>query len=254
MHSLGFKSAGSSQDKSGPAQISSKASSAVGSVQPGTNQQSSTSTSSDKLVLSESDKLNGNNQPENAPGIPGGGKQAPGGGAGSEDGAQPVRRRAKPVCAAAKQPAARASMGAIIKGSVMDKVTHVFNHASGVSSSMGNANNSKTASSEKPVKPAPVPPNLAPSGKNNKDTVEQPVSVISANDVKQQLAAAAAAAGSTSPTGTNIPKGNFSLYIIANFNFELENCVRPFPSFLFLVYGSLNCSKLYGDKLCRINR
>ena len=234
MHSLGFKSAGSSQDKSGPAQISSKASSAVGSVQPGTNQQSSTSTSSDKLVLSESDKLNGNNQPENAPGIPGGGKQAPGGGAGSEDGAQPVRRRAKPVCAAAKQPAARASMGAIIKGSVMDKVTHVFNHASGVSSSMGNANNSKTASSEKPVKPSASPgvqpPNLAnPSGKNNKDTVEQPVSLISANDVKKQLEAAGA--GSTSPTGTNIPKGNFSPYI-QNYEIFFPFLIRKLCAFL----------------------
>ena len=201
MHSLGFKSAGSSQDKSGPAQISSKASSAVGSVQPGTNQQSSTSTSSDKLVLSESDKLNGNNQPENAP-IPG--KQATAAGGSGEDGAQPVRRRAKPVCAAAKQPAARASMGAIIKGSVMDKVTHVFNN--GVSS-MGNANNSKTASDKQPVKPVqPTPSAASPlnSSKNNKDTIVEPVgSVISANDVKQQLAGT-----SGSPTGINIPKGN----------------------------------------------
>ena len=46
--------------------------------------------------------------------------------------------RKKPVCAAAKQPAARASMSSIIKGSVMDKVTTVFNN--GVT--MGNANNS----------------------------------------------------------------------------------------------------------------
>ena len=52
--------------------------------------------------------------------------------------AERVVLRKKPVCAAAKQPAARASMSSIIKGSVMDKVTHVFNN--GVS--MGNANNS----------------------------------------------------------------------------------------------------------------
>ena len=56
----------------------------------------------------------------------------------ADGGSERVVLRKKPVCAAAKQPAARASMSSIIKGSVMDKVTHVFNN--GVS--MGNANNS----------------------------------------------------------------------------------------------------------------
>ena len=68
---------------------------------------------------------------------------------------------------------------------------------------MGNANNSKTAS-EKPDKPHKPPhPSASPpnSSKNNKDV--EPQSVISANDVKQQLAGT-----SGSPTGINIPKGN----------------------------------------------
>ena len=97
----------------------------------------------------------------------------------------------------------------------MDKVTHVFNQ-SGVS--MGNANNSKTAS-DKPEKPSAAQPasgqvasNLTKSdssnAKNNKDSsnVEPPVgSVISANDVKQQQLA-----GNSAPSGINIPKGNSS--------------------------------------------
>ena len=190
MHSLGFKT---SQDKSGP-------------VPSPTSPKSASATADQKLVLSESDKLNGNNQGPEPPSSTTTPASPP---CADQDGAAsgaPVRRRVKPVCAAAKQPAARASMGAIIKGSVMDKVTHVFNNA-GVSS-MGNANNSKTSASDKqaalrPEKPPPAlasPPN---SSKNNKDILEPVGSVISANDVKQQLAGT-----SGSPCGINIPKGN----------------------------------------------
>ena len=185
MHSLGFKT---SQDKSGPV--------------PPTSPKSASA--AEKLVLSESDKLNGNNQGPEPPSTttPASPPSA------DQDGAAagaPVRRRVKPVCAAAKQPAARASMGAIIKGSVMDKVTHVFNNA-GVSS-MGNANNSKTSASDKQaVRPEKTPPPAVASppnsSKNNKD-IEPVGSVISANDVKQQLAGT-----SGSPSGINIPKGN----------------------------------------------
>ena len=84
-------------------------------------------------VLSETDKLNGNNEVEE--------DAAPGAAAAAMP--APVIRRAKPVCPAAKQPAARASMGSIIKGSVMDKVTHVFNN--GVTN-MGNSNSSSSSS------------------------------------------------------------------------------------------------------------
>ena len=112
----------------------------------------------------------------------------------------------------------------LITGSVMDKVTHVFNQ-SGVS--MGNANNSKTAS-DKPEKPSaaqpasgPVASNLKKSdssnAKNNKDSsnVEPPVgSVISANDVKQQQLA-----GNSAPSGINIPKGNSSFPLFFCFFF-----------------------------------
>ena len=111
MSSLGFKTnqEKTSADKSGPVQnppaspkLSAKGVSAENSQQ-----------TAEKLVLSESDKLNGNNQgPDQPPS-----KQSPVASSSSEqDGAQPVRRRVKPLCAAAKQPAARASMGAIIKG------------------------------------------------------------------------------------------------------------------------------------------
>ena len=109
----------------------------------------------------------------------------------------------------------------------MDKVTHVFNQ-SGVS--MGNANNSKTAS-DKPEKPSaasqpasggPVASNLTKSDssntKNNKDSsnVEPPSvgSVISANDVKQQQLA-----GNSAPSGINIPKGNSSFPLFFCFFF-----------------------------------
>ena len=111
MHSLGFKTSSPSPSPS----------------------PSSSKSDKSKLVLSESDKLNGNNELEDQAG-------GAGASASSEDGV--VLRRKKPVSHAAKQPAARASMSSIIKGSVMDKVTHVFNN--GVSS-MGNANNSKTS-------------------------------------------------------------------------------------------------------------
>lgn len=115
MHSLGFKSAQHSSSKEKPKILPS---------------------------LSESDKLNGNNelleaekagQEAAASAAPPPSKQADGGPA-----SPGVVLRKKPVCAAAKQPAARASMSSIIKGSVMDKVTTVFNN--GVT--MGNANNS----------------------------------------------------------------------------------------------------------------
>ena len=194
MHSLGFKT---SQDKSGP-------------VPSPTSPKSASGTADQKIVLSESDKLNGNNQGPEPPSSTTTPAQGPP--SADQDGAAgsaPVRRRVKPVCAAAKQPAARASMGAIIKGSVMDKVTHVFNNA-GVSS-MGNANNSKTSASDKQaaLRPEKNPPPLAVtsplpnSSKNNKDIPEPVGSVISANDVKQQLAGT-----SGSPSGINIPKGN----------------------------------------------
>ena len=194
MHSLGFKT---SQDKSGPVPLP-------------TSPKSASATADQKLVLSESDKLNGNNQGPEPPSSTTTPASPPSADQDGAAGSAPVRRRVKPVCAAAKQPAARASMGAIIKGSVMDKVTHVFNNA-GVSS-MGNANNSKTSASDKqaalrPEKtPPPLPASVASqspnSSKNNKD-IEPVGSVISANDVKQQLAGT-----SGSPSGINIPKGN----------------------------------------------
>ena len=195
MHSLGFKT---SQDKSGPVPLP-------------TSPKSASATADQKLVLSESDKLNGNNQGPEPPSSTTTPASPPSADQDGAAGSAPVRRRVKPVCAAAKQPAARASMGAIIKGSVMDKVTHVFNNA-GVSS-MGNANNSKTSASDKqaalrPEKsPPPLPASVASgppnSSKNNKDIPEPVGSVISANDVKQQLAGT-----SGSPSGINIPKGN----------------------------------------------
>ena len=119
MSSLGFKTnqEKTTSDKSGPVQnppaspkLSAKGVSAENSQQ-----------TAEKLVLSESDKLNGNNQgPDQPPS-----KQSPVASSSSEqDGAQPVRRRVKPLCAAAKQPAARASMGAIIKGKFTLKHFH----------------------------------------------------------------------------------------------------------------------------------
>ena len=114
MSSLGFKTnqEKTTSDKSGPVQNPAPVSpklSAKGVVLAENSQQQT----AEKLVLSESDKLNGNNQgPDQPPS-----KQSPVASSSSEhDGAQPVRRRVKPLCAAAKQPAARASMGAITKG------------------------------------------------------------------------------------------------------------------------------------------
>ena len=122
MSSLGFKTnQEKTSDKSGPVQnppaspkLSAKGVSAENSQQ-----------TAEKLVLSESDKLNGNNQgPDQPPS-----KQSPVASSSSEqDGAQPVRRRVKPLCAAAKQPAARASMGAIIKGKFTLTTSQFFGH------------------------------------------------------------------------------------------------------------------------------
>ena len=123
MSSLGFKTnqEKTTSDKSGPVQNPAPVSpklSAKGVVLAENSQQQT----AEKLVLSESDKLNGNNQ---GPDQPPSSKQSPVASSSSEqDGAQPVRRRVKPLCAAAKQPAARASMGAIIKGKSTLKPFH----------------------------------------------------------------------------------------------------------------------------------
>ena len=123
MSSLGFKTnqEKTTSDKSGPVQNPAPVSpklSAKGVVSAENSQQQT----AEKLVLSESDKLNGNNQ---GPDQPPASKQSPVASSSSEqDGAQPVRRRVKPLCAAAKQPAARASMGAIIKDKFILKPFH----------------------------------------------------------------------------------------------------------------------------------
>ncbi len=110
-------------------------------------------------TLSESDKLNGNNElleaekaGQDASASPAAASAAPTSKPADGGPASPgVVLRKKPVCAAAKQPAARASMSSIIKGSVMDKVTTVFNN--GVT--MGNANNSANKkASELPTAPS----------------------------------------------------------------------------------------------------
>ena len=121
MSSLGFKTnQEKTSDKSGPVQnppASPKLSAKVSAKDLAENSQQT----AEKLVLSESDKLNGNNQGPDQPLS----KQSPVASSSSEqDGAQPVRRRVKPLCAAAKQPAARASMGAIIKGKFTLKPLH----------------------------------------------------------------------------------------------------------------------------------
>lgn len=136
------------------------------------------------VVLNESDKLNGNNEPAQPPAPP----QGASGGRG--DG---VVLRQRPVCAAAKQPAARASMSSIIKGSVMDKVTHVFNN--GVN--MGNANNSKASAAS-----SAVASSLA-----NKAKEQEAASVASSPGD----GAASASDKITSPAGINIPKGLYSI-------------------------------------------
>ena len=122
MSSLGFKTnQEKTSDKSGPVQnppASPKLSAKVSAKDLAENSQQT----AEKLVLSESDKLNGNNQ---GPDQPPSSKQSPVASSSSEqDGAQPLQRRVKPLCAAAKQPAARASMGAIIKGKSTLKPFH----------------------------------------------------------------------------------------------------------------------------------
>ena len=117
MSSLGFKTnQEKTSDKSGPVQNPPASPKLSAKVSAENSQQTA-----EKLVLSESDKLNGNNQgPDQPPS-----KQSPVASSSSDqDGAQPVRRRVKPLCAAAKQPAARASMGAIIKGKFTLKPFH----------------------------------------------------------------------------------------------------------------------------------
>ena len=127
MSSLGFKTnqEKTTSDKSGPVQNPAPVSpklSAKGVVSAENSQQQT----AEKLVLSESDKLNGNNQ---GPDRPPSSKQSPVASSSSkQDGAQPVRRRVKPLCAAAKQPAARASMGAIIKGKFSLTTSQFFGH------------------------------------------------------------------------------------------------------------------------------
>ena len=127
MSSLGFKTnqEKTTSDKSGPVQNPAPVSpklSAKGVVSAENSQQQT----AEKLVLSESDKLNGNNQ---GPDQPPSSKQSPVASSSSEqDGAQPVQRRVKPLCAAAKQPAARASMGAIIKGKFTVTTLQFFGH------------------------------------------------------------------------------------------------------------------------------
>ena len=141
-----------------------------------------------KLVaptLSESDKLNGNNELLEAEKA---GQEATGASAAparqADGGSERVVLRKKPVCAAAKQPAARASMSSIIKGSVMDKVTHVFNN--GVS--MGNANSSAKKASDLP--------------KADQTGPELPITpTIGTNDAEN----------SKNTQGINIPKGKFLL-------------------------------------------
>ena len=118
MSSLGFKTnQEKTSDKSGPVQNPPASPKLSAKVSAENSQQTA-----EKLVLSESDKLNGNNQ---GPDQPPSSKQSPVASSSSEqDGAQPLQRRVKPLCAAAKQPAARASMGAIIKGKFTLKPFH----------------------------------------------------------------------------------------------------------------------------------
>ncbi len=174
MHSLGFKTNSKASNQGPPA----------ASDQP--------------KVLTETDKLNGNNE-QAAPEDLGAASTGP------EGPLRPdlhhhggvVLRRAKPVSAAAKQPAARASMSSIIKGSVMDKVTHVFNN--GVS--MGNANNSKGSA------------DLASTKEQLKNPAEDKTSnLIKANATNAQSLSSHAETSDLKalqgmPAGVNIPKG-----------------------------------------------
>ena len=144
-----------------------------------------------KISLSESDKLNGNNELEaekagqDASAAPASSATAPVSKQADGGPASPgVVLRKKPVCAAAKQPAARASMSSIIKGSVMDKVTHVFNN--GVT--MGNANNSAN-------KKAAELPTAASSGP------DLPISPVTTTESEKS-------------GGINIPKGKYFKQVV----------------------------------------
>ena len=200
MHSLGFNRSGSKSTESSAATTSSSASS--------TPPTSATSSPNKRLVLSESDKLNGNQvvSPDTDPvasapaaadgsslGASASGQELPpagssplGGVAGGPGGA--VLRK-KPVCPAAKQPAARASMGSIIKGSVMDKVNHVFNN----SVNMGNSNSSANNSSQP-----------------RKASKDSEASSAASNDSRQNSGGVGNGGSGNSTTGQggiNIPKG-----------------------------------------------
>ena len=181
MHSLGFKTASNQATPT--------------STKPKTSDKS-------KIVLSESDKLNGNNeQPSDQPETASGAVASK-----AEDG---VVRRKKPLCPAAKQPAARASMSSIIKGSVMDKVTHVFNN--GVSG-MGNTSNKATSG----LATASTPTASSDSGggkgsgagggssKNAEAAKAEAADIMVNNDGGK---AAGGGALLSAPAGINIPKG-----------------------------------------------
>ena len=200
MHSLGFNRSGSKSTESSAATTSSSTSS--------TPSTSATSSPNKRLVLSESDKLNGNQvvSPDtdpvasapaadgsslgaSAPGqeLPPAGCSPPGGGAAGGPGGAVLRK--KPVCPAAKQPAARASMGSIIKGSVMDKVNHVFNN----SVNMGNSNSSANNSSQP-----------------RKASKDSEASSAASNDSRQNSGGVGNGGSGNSTTGQggiNIPKG-----------------------------------------------
>ena len=112
----------------------------------------------------------------------------------ADGGSERVVLRKKPVCAAAKQPAARASMSSIIKGSVMDKVTHVFNN--GVS--MGNANNSA-----------------------NKKAAELPTAGQTGPElpIAPKTSAGEEAENSKNQAGINIPKGKSNILSLTDMQF-----------------------------------
>ena len=103
-------------------------------------------TSKPQIELSEDDKLNGNNDPGDLqvqqPPVASTAPAASTSASKTNETSIKVQMRAKPVCPAAKQPMARASMGSIIRGSVMEKVTNVFNN--GVSSMGNSSSNSAT--------------------------------------------------------------------------------------------------------------
>ena len=175
MHNLGFNRSSSKESTSGSA------------ASTGSSASSPSPTPSKKLVLSESDKLNGNSENPDPDGASGGGQPEASSSSVGGSGAAAVLRK-KPVCPAAKQPAARASMGSIIKGSVMEKVTHVFNN--GVN--MGNSN-SNSATNKQPLKAKEASP---PTEVN---------AAAGSNDPKRNNSSTGVG-GNTAP-GINIPKG-----------------------------------------------